>query len=222
MDPCNVFLVDSDGSKRSYTANLNQKLAAFLRSISILTGRETTLISLGEQFYGRDYNDYTLRQLGFRQGIDVELMSDFKGGGGPTIPFMFNSLSQKKIINFGSAPYLRVVCRGVSFFGVCKNRRCEAFDSEAICTLGYGEFDIRDTVECKVKCPVCYQKMLNSCNFGFYMAKWKIKGVKGVKVGGGKFKFEDESWDEHFTTFKEGDNIDWQYMTLTVSNTRTS
>ena len=77
MDPCNVFLVDKNGGKRTYQANLNNKLKKFLEAVEILTGIKNSSISLGDQIYGQDYSEHTLRQLGFRQGIDVELMSRF-------------------------------------------------------------------------------------------------------------------------------------------------
>lgn len=80
MDPCNVFLVDSDGGKRPYTANLNHRLQKFLEAVTILTGTKNAAISFGDRIYGQDYYNYTLRDLGFRSGMDVELMSTFKGG----------------------------------------------------------------------------------------------------------------------------------------------
>ena len=76
MDPCNVFLVDKNGGKRTYQANLK----TFLRAVSTLTGTEYSSINLGDRIYGEDYSEHNLRELGFRQGIDVELMSRFNGG----------------------------------------------------------------------------------------------------------------------------------------------
>ena len=77
MDTCNVFLIDTNGGKRVYQVNLNHKLRTFLRAMSTLTGIEYSSIFLGGQIYGQDYFEHNLRELGFRQGINVELMSRF-------------------------------------------------------------------------------------------------------------------------------------------------
>ena len=80
MDTCNVFLVDPDGGKRPYPANLNHRLEKFLEVVSILTGTKNTAINLGDRIYGQDSYNTTLRNLGLRPGMDVELMATFKGG----------------------------------------------------------------------------------------------------------------------------------------------
>lgn len=80
MDPCSVIIVDSNGGKRPYIANLNHRLIKFLEAMVTLTGTTNTTISLGDQIYGKDFNNHTLRELGFRPGMNIELMTSFSGG----------------------------------------------------------------------------------------------------------------------------------------------
>jgi hypothetical protein len=80
MDPCPVFLIDMNGVKRAYQANLNHKLGTFLRLVNTLTGITNESVSVGDIIYGADNHQNSLRNLGFRPGIDVELMSSFAGG----------------------------------------------------------------------------------------------------------------------------------------------
>lgn len=78
MEKCNIFLVDLDGVKRPYGVNLNQNFNSFLRTMSELDGIEYTSISLSGQIYGQGEYEFSLKQLGFRPGVDVELMSSLK------------------------------------------------------------------------------------------------------------------------------------------------
>ncbi len=55
----------------------------------------------------------------------------------------FNNLENDIIREFAKeAPNYRLVCRGLSLKGVCKNEKCEAFEDSVITNLGMGTFNI--------------------------------------------------------------------------------
>jgi hypothetical protein len=72
--------------------NLNHKLSTFL----VLSGEENSIIIIGDTIYGSDYSDYTLRQIGFRQGTDVEVFPSFVGGGGASVPLRLTHFHKKR------------------------------------------------------------------------------------------------------------------------------
>ena len=80
MEPCKFFIVDSSGVRMPIQANLNSKLREFLHLLSVQKGVECSGIYFGDRIFSQDYHEYSLREIGFRQGVEVELLSSFKGG----------------------------------------------------------------------------------------------------------------------------------------------
>lgn len=155
-----------------------------------------------------------LSQLQIHNQSEIFLHKQDLCGARPLPLVNFNQITNKKILYFGPGPKWREIKKGVSFKGICKNISCEAYNDIAYKSFEFGEFDVRDTIFEKSACPMCNKLMNDVDNFGFWLAKWEISGVK---KGGENFYFANESkCINEFYTFEEGDNIEWQCMKIKV------
>lgn len=81
MDTCEVYLIaDSGGVKLPFKADLNQRMEIFLEIIRFIIGDENYYgFCIGNRIYMRDHYQQTLRELGFRQGIDIVMLAKYAG-----------------------------------------------------------------------------------------------------------------------------------------------
>ena len=128
-------------------------------------------------------------------------------GGGTSI--QFNKLSSVVEQDFSdSAPDWRGVERGISFQGECINSHCRAFKSIAISNLRFG---IVDLSQLKAQCPMCSKYLKNVRNCGFFDCKWRFFGIDSE---GQERRGEGQASSEKYTTFKEGDEIEWRSLRI--------
>ncbi len=78
----------------------------------------------------------------------------------------------------------------------------------------FGKFNINQEIN-DSQCAICKQELENVDNAYFYLCEWvgegKIDGQKGkVQISG---KADDQ---EKYTFFKEGSNVNWNFLNLEV------
>lgn len=75
------------------------------------------------------------------------------------------------------APSYRVICKGINIYGICKSKKCKAYNKEVIAPLKKRkEFDLikeRDNLEC----PEC-EGIISPKTVGFHLCEYKIKETK--------------------------------------------
>jgi Ubiquitin family len=159
----------------------------------------------------RNLFDYSITR-----GSNLNLELGLRGGA--LLPsFSFNSMSYEVNIPFSvSAPEWCYVYKGISWSGVCKNINCKASNEIVYVSLGFGTFDVRNTIS-NLKCPICCKKIENVNNCGFSEASWTFKGRDGQ---GNKLKGNGRTIKNFYSTFKENDEIDWAYLSITVDPLR--
>ena len=126
-------------------------------------------------------------------------------------------------MNFSSdAPIWRGVKQGLNIFGICKNKKCEAYNKEVIFTEGYygilnKEFKINEQIE-NIKCPLCY-KIIIPQTCGFWDCEYQFVGNK---IEDGEKKYIDtESKEtegnnfEYFNPYENG-SVMWTDLTIYV------
>lgn len=136
-----------------------------------------------------------------------------RGGGGFAAPINFNSMQNQIKIPFSdSAPEWCTISEGISWKGLCRNPSCVAANQFVYVTLGFGDFEVRN-ITSNLKCPMCDQRIQDVKNCGFFNAAWKFEGrdTQGNNVTG-----EGRTEDESYYTFREGDNVEWQYLAINV------
>ena len=137
------------------------------------------------------------------------------GGGGMSTLLSFNSFDNQIIQHFDDdAPLWRIVNFGISWIGKCDTNSCPAYKNEVIINSGYGRFSLRK-MQRDLKCPICRNLVIDVNNIGFFRCKWEFEGVDSndeKRIGAGRADISA------YTTFKEGDNIEWQYLWITCTS----
>lgn len=199
-------------------SHTNNTLRDLISKVSIKEDINSLQIIINDSIYNLE-NDgsKTLSEMQIKSFSLVTLSKSQLSGTVPFIMdfFRFNNFESKIKLKLSSGPYFEwhVVREGISFIGICENTFCKAYKQNVYCTLGFGKFDIRTTLQENVVCPMCKSNMISN-NFGFLMAQWKIKGI--IK-GGKKVKIFDKADErEYYTTFREGTQNEWQYLKVNV------
>ena len=90
-----------------------------------------------------------------------------------------------------SAPSYRLICKGINIFGICKFKKCKAYNKEVIAPLKKRKFDLikeKDILEC----PEC-EGLISPKTIGFHLCKYKIKGTKFEDGKGIPFEFNGKA-----------------------------
>lgn len=75
-------------------------------------------------------------------------------------------------------PSYRTVTEGMNLFGICKNKKCLAYDKEVIHMFGYGTFDVINGDKENIICPSCEFPLISIDTCGFWKCKYFYKGTK--------------------------------------------
>ena len=102
--------------------------------------------------------------------------------------------------------------QGISWIGICHNSTCKAFRSEVISNSGFGVFDANQAFRFAT-CPICKQGLSEISNCGFFNAKWRSLGRDSQGI---ERRSEGDSPDENYTTFLDGDDMNWAFLRIEV------
>lgn len=91
-----------------------------------------------------------------------------------------------------TAPSYRIVMQGINIYGICKNKKCIAFNEEVIVPLhNKKRFDLIEE-KYDLECPEC-NNIIMPKTVGFYLCNYKIKGVKYQDDKKISFEFEGQA-----------------------------
>jgi len=153
-------------------------------------------------------------ECGIQQGSGLHLIIRAAGGFQFYIGFTFNKLDAMQKIPFshGGGPKWCTVHPGISFSSKCKTKSCDAFQQSIYVNKGFGSFNIAE-ISCDLVCPICQLPSEVPTRCGFHNAKWKFEGRL---LSGEKKLIEGETTSNDYHTFKEGDNVEWRCLQVTV------
>jgi len=143
-----------------------------------------------------------------------------RAAGGMTlfIGFCFNSLDSLSITRLTRVPAtcisFMVLQPGLSFISKCKNTDCKAYRQSITVNKGFGLFDLARTSG-HLTCPICENAAETATNCGFYKANWVFDGQLADETD---IRREGKAETDHYYTYKEGDNLQWRYLQVTVSS----
>ena len=105
----------------------------------------------------------------------------------------FNALNNEISQPFSDkANAWRLVGRGLSWKGKCQTKGCPANNCEIIINSGFGKFSLRNDI-ITLRCPIC-QNLAKDVS--------KTSGIANKDA---------------YTSFKEGDDIEWQCLEITCT-----
>lgn len=118
--------------------------------------------------------------------------------------FNFNYLRDVKKVSWkGSCPWYCEVRDGLSWFGYCLNKDCQAYRSLFVVNRGYGIFKLQNEI-IEFSCPVCMQENYELRNMGFVNCDWALKGVLKKNVNS-RIIADGNTFDNKLYTFQEMD-----------------
>ena len=121
--------------------------------------------------------------------IFVEPINGVKGGG---FTMLFSDVSKNKTkeLTFSKkAPSYRKVTKGINIFGICKFKKCLAYQKEVVVRIKKKKFDLIEERN-DLFCPEC-EALIVPKTVGFYLCKFKIYGKK--LENGREQEFSNES-----------------------------
>jgi len=192
MDTIQIFF-NCEGKKYgAYTCKADELLSCvgekFKKDSGILNS-EMGFIWQGDLL---DQNK-TLKELNIKNmaTIDAPIYHQIIGGG---LSINFTDLS-KNIYEehyLETVPDYRIVSKGINVYGICKVKKCEAYNKEVIYPLKEKKyFDLLKERE-DLECPICGYLMIPK-TLGFFSCEYRIKGKYGHDNKIIPFDFKDKS-----------------------------
>ena len=135
----------------------------------------------------------TLKELNIKDCAAIDALT-YKEIIGGSLSINFTDLSKniyEEHYFSESAPDYRTVSKGINVYGICKGKKCKAYNKEVICPLKKKYFDLlkeRDDLEC----PICKYLMVPK-TLGFFSCEYRIKGKKYENDKIIPFDFKDKS-----------------------------
>ena len=193
MDTIHIFF-NCEGKKYgAYTCKTDELLSCvgekFKKDSGILNS-EVGFIWQGDLL---DQNK-TLKELNIKDCAAIDALT-YKEIIGGSLSINFTDLSkniyEEHYLSKASSGY-RIVSKGINVYGICKGKKCKAYNKEVICPLKEKKyFDLlkeRDDLEC----PICGYLMIPK-TLGFFSCEYRIKGKKYENDKIVPFDFKDKS-----------------------------
>ena len=138
---------------------------------------------------------------------------------GGSMPIKFTDLSKnihEEIYFSKTAPNYRIVYKGINIEGICKSKKCEAFNKKVFVPLKNKEkFDLieeRDNLEC----PIC-ENLIVPKTVLFYLCEYKIRGKKIENDINFPFEFSGVAESKKsFTYFNPDENGETLFSELKI------
>jgi len=134
----------------------------------------------------------TVAEAGLTDLANIFLVTTkgIKAAGG--LPMLFSDVSKNKTkeLTFSKkAPSYRKVTKGINIFGICKFKKCIAYQKEVVVRIKKKKFDLIEERN-DLFCPEC-EALIVPKTVGFYLCKFKIYGKK--LENGQEQEFSNES-----------------------------
>ena len=170
--------IDFKGKNYIYTVKRNELFSSVIEKFK----KDSGLVSEFKCIYNsKKINDpnKTLEELYIINwsSIEVKTICDCPGGG-----FSINFIDLSKNIHeehyfSKTAPDYRIVSKGINVYGICKGKKCKAYNKEVICPLKNKKiFNLLDEKE-NLECPICGSLIIPK-TLGFFSCEYRIKGKK--------------------------------------------
>ena len=170
--------IDFKGKNYIYIVKRNELFSSVIEKFK----KDSGLVSGFRFFYeGKMIKDpnKTLEELNIRnfEYIEVISVSEVPGAG-----FSINFTDVSKNIHeeryfTKTAPDYRIASKGINVYGICKGKKCKAYNKEVICPLKntkiFNLFDEKENLEC----PICGSLIIPK-TLGFFSCEYRIKGKK--------------------------------------------
>ena len=169
------FIINFEGKNYNYIVKRNELFSSVIEKFK----KDSGLVSGFECIHnGRKINNpnKTLEELDIRY-IKVIRVSNVWGAG-----FSINFTDVSKNIHeehyfSKTAPDYRIVSKGINVYGICKGKKCKAYNKEVICPLkNIKIFNLLDEKE-NLECPICGSLIIPK-TLGFFSCEYRIKGKK--------------------------------------------
>ena len=170
--------IDFRGKRYYYAVKRNELFSSVIEKFKKGLG----LVSEFKCFYlGEIINDpnKTLKELNIRNWSSIEV---FTIGEIPGAGFSINFTDVSKNIHeehyfSKTAPDYRIVSKGINVYGICKGKKCKAYNKEVICPLKNKKiFNLLEEKE-DLECPICGSLIIPK-TLGFFSCEYRIKGKK--------------------------------------------
>ena len=158
-------------------------------------------------------DENTLRNYNIVNNSTIQYIERIQGGTLVIPSFPFNSLDNEvERCFYKGLPLWRSLKRGFSLKGRCQNKQCPAYNDVIYINKGFGTFDMARTCFTS-KCPQCLYVSKNLLNCCFWRASYEWTGC--LKTGE-KRTGKGTAGYEKYKSFKEGENVEWAYLEISV------
>ena len=177
MDIINC-LIRFNGNCYHYSVKRNELFSSVIEKFK----KDSGLVSGFEFHYNsRKINDpnKTMGELDIRDWSSIEVVIVcYCPGAGFSINFTDVSKNIHEEHYFSkTAPDYRIVSKGINVYGICKGKKCKAYNKEVICPLKNKKiFNLLDEKE-NLECPICGSLIIPK-TLGFFSCEYRIKGKK--------------------------------------------
>lgn len=158
-------------------------------------------------------DENTLSSYNIVNNSTIQYIERIQGGTIVIPSFPFNSLDNEvERCFYKGLPLWRSLRRGFSLKGRCQNKHCPAYNDVIYINKGFGTFDMARTCFTS-KCPQCLYVSKNLLNCCFWCANYEWSGC--LKTGE-KRTGKGTAGYEKYKSFKEGENVEWAYLEISV------
>ena len=127
--------------------------------------------------------------------IDAEIKNNTLLGGYSLFTDLSKQITEEHYLS-DETPSYNTVTNGINIYGICKYKKCSAYNKEVIVPLENVEYlDLINERENFI-CPEC-EALINPRTIGFHLCEYKIKGTKYENKVTESFDFKGEAKNEN-------------------------
>ena len=124
--------------------------------------------------------------------IDAEIKNNTLLGGYSLFTDLSKQITEEHYLSDEAPSSYNTVTNGINIYGICKYKKCSAYNKEVIVPLENVEYlDLINERE-NFLCPEC-EALINPRTIGFHLCEYKIKGTKFENGKGIPFEFNGKA-----------------------------